>query len=233
MDWDPSNAAAELAAELRTAPLPTRGISWFTRSVKEHTYWYQQFVVGPQRRSTYIGPDDAATQALIAAARDMQAGNAEAAPRRRMLLASANLPRPAPAMGRVIEAAAQAGVFDAGGVLLSALTGNPREVTIAVPNRTLDLVAQLRQNNRAILPAPLFNAKAATTELQLRGQRIALRLVTPQQGRSVRLQRYLPALRVVADVADVATEMDNATDAVCAHGLGIWIRVARGLTELG
>lgn len=233
MEWTPANAAAELAADLRAAPLPTRGISWFTRSVKGHAYWYQQFVVGPRRRSVYVGPDDAGTQALIAAARDMKARSADDAPRRRMRLASADLPRPSAAVGRIIEAAAQAGVFDAGGVLLSALTGNPREVTIAVPNRTLDLVALLRRNGRAILPAPLFDAKSALTELQLRGQRIVLRLVTPQQGRSARPQRYLPALRVVADVADVAGEMDNATDAVCAHGLGIWIRVVRGMTELG
>lgn len=231
MEWTPSSAAAELAAELRAAPLPTRGISWFTRSVKGHDYWYEQFVLGPRRRSVYIGPDDVATRALISAARDMKARTVDSAPRRRALLASAQLPQPSPAVGRVIEAAAQAGVFDAGGVLLSALTGNPREVTIAVPNRTLDLVALLRDSNRAILPAPLFDAKVATTVLQLRGQRIALRLLTPQQGRSVRPQRYLPALRIVAEVADVAGEMDNATDAVCAHGLGIWIRVARGVAE--
>lgn len=227
MDYRPSETAAALATELRAAPLPTRGLSWFTRRVKGHAYWYQQFVLGPRRGSVFLGADDARTRELVATACELKRRSAATAARHRALAAAAGLSPPPPALGRVLEAVAQAGVFDAGGVLLSPLTGNPMEVTIAVPNRMLDLVAELRENARAILPVPLFDARAATTELRMRGQRVVLRLLTPQQGRSTRSQRYLPALRVVADVADVAAEIDGAVDAVCAHGSGFWIRVPR------
>lgn len=223
-------AYASLLRSLHAAPLPTRGLSWFTREVKGRPYWYQQYVVGARRCSTYVGPDDDLTRELVEQARRQKRRDAESAGPRKALVATcvaAGAAPTLPALARVLEAIAQAGVFDAGGVLLSPLTGSADEVTIALPNRTLDLASALRTADRAALPAPVFAGDAPDTIFHIRGERIRVRIETPEYGRPKDRPVYLPAFVTCArTVRGLERVFNDASEAVVLHGAGTLVRIA-------
>jgi hypothetical protein len=221
-------AYRQLLALLAAAPPPTRGLSWFTRTVKGQPYWYQQYVVGARRRSVYLGPDDAATRDQVARAKDLKQQEARGAPERKALVATcvaAGAPTPSAALARVVEALAQAGVFRLGGVLLSPIDATTECIEIAVPNRAGQPAAGHADTGRALVPPTLLDGTEPDTEFVVRGRRFTVRLSTPDGGRTRDRPMYLPALHACAKPAPgLEAAIRGAGPAVLLYGAGVLIR---------
>jgi hypothetical protein len=96
----------------------TTAASIYVQSVGARKYYYAREKHGEKRLERYLGP--AEDPDVLARVEDLRATNAEAKRRRSMvsLLKRAGLPAPSLAMGRVLEAVANAGLFSSGLLLV-------------------------------------------------------------------------------------------------------------------
>lgn len=219
---------AELAERLRAAEAARSFASlaggFARKQVRGASYWYFKTSAGPAgQREYFVGPDDAATRALIEAHGDGRAGSAaEVAQIQRlcaMLRQGGAQAADAPS-AKVISGLANAGVFRLGGVLVGThaflVLGNllgvkwrstlrtqdvdlafERVLEIAVPQGEADLPRALDALNMGFLPVPGLNAKAAATSFKVRGQSLRVDLLTPahgaRNGRPVQIARLKAA----------------------------------------
>lgn len=185
------------------------------KTVGGTAYWYFRTSEGPAgQREFYLGPDDAATQALMAAYRDQR----EAAFQERsglerlasMLRSGGAILTDGPS-ARVIQGLAVAGVFRLGGVLVGThaflALGNvlgvrwsstlrtqdvdiaaPRRMEVALPGseslRQADVPKALDALQMGFLPVPGFDPRSPHTAFKVRGKELRVDLLTPGSGRS-------------------------------------------------
>lgn len=217
---------SDLLQSLMQCALPKRGINFHTKSVSGNDYWYMDYVVGSEKRSFYLAPDDGPTRVRVAKAKDLWAREApDAAQRARlvaMLVAGGATPIPG-RQARVLEALSQAGVFLVGGVvvgshafgLLANLLGVrwPRaalrtqdidiahdyEIHVSVPQVDVDLERALREAEKGFFPVPSLDPKAPSTSFKVRGVDLSVSLLTPMRGRPSSEPRRIPALNAMAE----------------------------------
>ena len=112
---------AELLQQCAIALPNQRGISFVSKTVSGHRYWYMELVVGSTKRQFSLGPDSDALRAQIEHQKALYAHAAPDLKQREKLLAmliSGGAFTPGSADGRVLEVLAQAGAFLCGGVLV-------------------------------------------------------------------------------------------------------------------
>jgi hypothetical protein len=197
--------------------------SFVTKKLKGQDYYYFQHVgPGGAKSQTYLGRRDAALDDL---ASRFAEGRVNAAADQRSIERLAALLRAGGAMvtdapsARVLRALADAGVFNAGGVLVGThayvVLGNilgvrwdsslrTQDVDIAadpkldivVPGMNADLPSALESLEMGFLPVPGLDPKSPTTSFKVRGQSLRVDLLTPAvraQSRPVGLSRFAAA----------------------------------------
>ena len=216
---------SQLLDELLKAAYSKRGITFLTRRVKGHTYWYLQYVIGSSQRSYYLGPDNEELRARIESARELWARDkVDGESRARlvsMLRAGGAITLPG-GHARVLEALEQAGVFAVGGVLIGshafALMGNSLgvrwpeaslrtqdvdiahdyQVHVSVPDVDVDVEDALREADRAFFAVPTLDNKSPSTTYSVRGKELSVSLLTPMRGKPEGTPKYISSLDTMA-----------------------------------
>lgn len=203
-----------------------RGISFHTKTVSGSKYWYLEYVLGPDRMSLYIGPDDEPTTARVSSARSAWEADAPDAVQRArlvaMLIAGGATTLPG-RHARVVEALEQAGVFVVGGCIIGshafALMANmlgvrwpaaslrtqdvdiahDYEIRVSVPDHDVDVEAALMAADKGFFAIPALNPKHPSTGFKVRGADLSVSLVTPMRGKSDSAPRRIPSLNAMAE----------------------------------
>lgn len=194
--------------------------SFVRKNVKGQEYYYFQFLEpGGSKRQVYLGRRDAALDRL---AERFAAGRADVEGERESIERLAALLRAGGAMltdvpsARVLRGLADAGVFNAGGVLVGThafiVLGNvlgvswesairtqdidiaaESHVDVAVGPAGADLPSALGNLEMGFLPVPGLNPKLPTTSFKVRGESLRVDLLTPtsrSRSEPVRIPRF-------------------------------------------
>ena len=246
-------AYADLLTSLYTSAIPDRGISCFTRNVKGKDYWYLQYTVGPNKRSCYIGPDTESIRELVAKCRQKQDEDKPQRIERKRMVATcvaAGLHALSPAEARVYEVLAQAGLFEAGAVIVGTHAflhiGNmlcvqwerfavrtrdvdiAQEQTIAVasPPVDMDVRETLIRADKGVLPVPALDSRQPSTRFSLRNQDLTVSLLTPLRGRPSSNPVMLKGMNAAAEpVRYLDYLIEDSQPAAVPAGTGLLIRI--------
>ena len=246
-------AYADLLTNLHVAAIPDRGVSYFTRKVKDKTYWYVQHMVGDSKRSHYIGPDTKSVRQQIADYQQRQHDDQRLKPALNRLVATCaatGLHTMTAIETRVYEALAQTGLFEAGAVVVGTHAflhiGNmmcvqweqpvrrtddldiAQEKTIAVaatPTETsIDKI--LRKVDKGMFAVPSLNPKHPSTQFRFRNQGLTVSLLTPLQGKPSAAPVQLAGINAAAmPMRFLEYLMEDSQPAAVPAGSGILIRV--------
>ncbi len=246
-------AYAELLDSLIGAPPPSRGVSYFKRTVDEREYWYVQQVVGSRKRSFYLGSDDEPTRELVRRVKQRaEEDGTERATRERVVATcrATGLWAPSAIETRAYEAIAQAGFFGVGGVLVgthafmalgnvlgvqwTSTTTRTEDIDVArdpalrvaIDAPGEDLLEALRQREPDFVPVPAFDRGQATTAFKVRGKRLSVSILTPLRGRPGQGPVPIPGLNVAAEPVRFLDFLTTETIvAAIPAGTGILARV--------
>lgn len=247
------SAYADLLDSLTGTPPPSRGITVFTRTLKQKRYWYLQSVIGEKKQSFYLGPDDHATRQWIESAKTRQQNDVEEHPTRERLVATgvaAGLWAPNAGETRVYEALAQSGLFAIGGVLVGTHAflniGNLLCVhwkgsmsrtedidvahdpafQVAAPNTGADLLEVLKAREPDFIPVPTLDPRQPSTSFRIRRKQLSVSLLTPERGRPGKGPVIIDALKMAAEpVRYLDYLIEGSHIAAVPTGAGILIRV--------
>ena len=216
---------AQLLDELLHGAYSPRGISFVTRTIKGHDYWYINYVLGSTRQSHYLGLDEPPLRARVEAIKARwreDSPSAEARARLVSMLLAGGATTLTASQGRIIEALEQAGVFLVGGVLVGshafAMMGNSlgvkwpraalrtkdidiahdRELHITIPDHEIVLEEVLRRTGEEFLPVPSLSRDHPSTTFKIRGAELSVSLLTPLRGKPDNTPREIPALNAMA-----------------------------------
>lgn len=246
-------AYADLLVHLLRAPAPARGISYIRRTVKERVYWYLQYTIGADKRSRYIGPDNDETRRLVDEARRLEGSDEADRETRRRLVGTgvaAGLRTVAPAEARVYEALVQAGLFEAGAVVVGTHAflhlGNvlcvrweeavsrtedidvaqDGPIDVASPGREIDVEKALRAADRGVFAVPALDRGHPSTRFRIRNRRLTVSLLTPERGKPSRAPVRIDGLRAAAQpVRFLDYLIENSQPAALPVGAGLLVRV--------
>lgn len=246
-------AYADLLASLYVAAIPDRGVSYFTRKIKHRTYWYVQHMVGDSRRSHYIGPDTESVRRQIASYRQKQRDAKALKPALNRLVATCaatGLHTMTPIETRVYEALAQAGLFEAGAVVVGTHAflhiGNmlcvqweqpvrrtddldiaqERTIAVVAPAMKTSVDAILRKVDKGMFAVPSLNPKHPSTQFRFQKQNLAVSLLTPLKGKPSVVPVQLKGLKAAAQpVRYLEYLLEDSQPAAVPGGAGILVRV--------
>ena len=258
MEYTPLASSAQIAysdllTSLYSSAIPDRGISCFTRKVKEKDYWYLQYTVGSSKRSRYIGPDTEAIRQLVEKCWQKQDDDKQQHTERERLVATCiatGLHSLTPAEARVYEVLAQAGLFEAGAVIVGTHAflhiGNmlcvqwargmgqtedidiARERTIAVasPPVETDIRETLLKAGKGVLAVPALDSRQPSTRFSLRNRRLTVSLLTPMRGKPAGKPVLLKGLNAAAEpVRFLDYLIEDSQPAAVPVGAGLLIRI--------
>lgn len=210
---------AELLQQCAIALPNQRGISFVSKTVSGHRYWYMELVVGSTKRQFSLGADSTALRAQIERQKALYTRAAPDLKQREKLVAmmvSGGAFAPGVADGRVLEVLAQAGAFLSGGVLVGSHAFNTyanmlgvswgsaamqtqdmdlashRQVSVAMRQDAPDVKSLLLESGMGFFKVPALNPKSPSTSFKLRGQEFHVDLLTPLQGSGADEPVYLP-----------------------------------------
>jgi hypothetical protein len=209
----------ELLQQCATALPNQRGISFVTKPVSGHRYWYMELVAGSTKRQFSLGRDSAALREQIDKQKALYAEAAPDLKQREKLVAmlvSGGAIAPGASDGRVLEVLAQSGVFLAGGVLVGSHAFNAygnmlgvkwdsaamqtqdmdlashRQIEVALRQDAPDVKSVLLESGMGFFEVPALNSKVPSTSFKVRGQEFHVDLLTPSQGAETGKPVYLP-----------------------------------------
>jgi hypothetical protein len=238
-----------LYAELvqQVSSITVRAGTVYTQSDKGAKYFYAKYSVGRARRSIFIGPEnDPAAQAL---ANQTRAAQKNARMRRRLVrtLRDNGVPVPTRALGRVLDAMSDAGLFEAAvlvgtaayvcyspilGVILpsSALMTQDADLAraslaIAGDSETGSMLDLLRRADQTFTPIPAL--KKGTPSSSFRSSDgFLVDLLTPQKRRTDTNPMPLENLRAGATpLQHLDWLIEKPVSTVALHGAGVPIYV--------
>jgi hypothetical protein len=210
--------------------------SLVTKTIKGQQYYYFQYLEpGGAKRQAYLGRRDAALDELV---RRFAEGRADAGPDQASIERLAALLRAGGAMvtdtasARVVRGLADAGVFNAGGVLIgthayialgnllgvrweSALKTQDIDIAavpqldIALPELDANVPSALESLEMGFLPVPGFDPASPTTSFKVRGQSLRVDLLTP----SARTRTRPVVIRRLGVAAQALRFLDYAIEA--------------------
>ena len=210
---------AELLQQCAIALPNKRGVSYASKTVSGHRYWYMELVVGSTQRQYSLGRDSAELRAQIDRQKALFAQATPDVKQREKLVAmlvSGGAFAPGGAEGRVLEVLAQAGAFLVGGVLVGSHAFNTYSNMLgvnwgsaAMQTQDMDLASHgqvevaMRQdapNVKSLLlefgmgffEVPALNRKSPSTCFKLRGKDFHVDLLTPLQGPNTGKPVHLP-----------------------------------------
>jgi len=215
---------AELLQQCAMALPNQRGISFVTKTVSGHKYWYIELVVGSTKRQCSLGRD---TEALREQIEKQKALFAQAVPdlkQREKLVAmliSGGAFTPGVSDGRVLEVLAQSGVFISGVLVgshafstYSNMLGiswdsaamqtqdmdiaSYRQIEVAMRQDAPDVKSALLESGQGFFEVPALNPKTPSTSFKLRGQEFHVDLLTPMQGKNTNTPVHLPHFNTYA-----------------------------------
>ena len=246
-------AYSDLLTSLYSSTIPDRGISCFTRKVKGKDYWYLQYTVGSSKRSRYIGPDTEEIRHLVKNCRQKQDDDKQHHTERQRLVATCfatGLHSLTPAEARVYEVLAQAGLFEAGAVIVGTHAflhiGNmlcvqwargmgqtedidiAREQTIAVasPPVETDVRETLLKADKGVLAVPALDSRQPSTRFSLRNRKLTVSLLTPMRGRPSGKPVLLKGLNAAAEpVRFLDYLIEDSQPAAVPAGAGLLVRI--------
>ncbi len=236
---------ADLVQQAHAAP--QREGSVYSQTVKGHDYLYVRRTVGGVRRDVFLGrADDPETQAKASAAKSEMLRAAE---RRTIVssLRSFGLPAPATALGRVLDACADAGLFKTAvlvgtaayqcyspivGVILPAATLMTQDADLATASLALaadegeeTLETILKRADKTFVGLPALDRKAFPSRFRSASGFI-VDLLTPKLRRNDKSPMPLKQLGAGAiPLQHLAWLLEAPVDAVALHGAGVPLRV--------
>ena len=185
--------------------------SFVTKSVKGRQYYYFQYLEpGGARKQVYVGPKDAASDAVAARFATERAESSEdgvSIQRLASLLRAGGAMVTDTASARVLAALSDAGIFKLGGVLVGThafiVIGNllgaawsgaalrTQDVDVAaetgmsvvLPDAPADIPSVLESLEMGFLPVPALNPRSPSTSFKVRGRGVRVDLVTPTSAR--------------------------------------------------
>jgi hypothetical protein len=190
------------------------------KTIRGRRYWYFQTTEDGKRRQRYVGPE---TASLLRRIEHHKRGRDDERERRKLvstLVRSGHLPRPTQEIGAVVVALATAGVFRLRGVLIgtvafqayagmlgSRLAGATlatedidiaqfRDVSVAIGDRTPDMLPVLQAVDPAFRPVPGLRARRPPMSYQSNSLRVDF--LAPDRGPESDEPVALPALRTDA-----------------------------------
>lgn len=238
-------------AEAVARELPPAG-SFVAKEVKGRTYWYLQRSVAGRREQRYLGPESAALRRWMEEVREARKELAPDEERRAELvdmLVAGGAAAPGRAVGRVLEALAEGGVFRVGGVLvgthavailLNVLGVGPagrhlrtEDIDIAQDPRlalalgpSLDAAATLAAAEPRIFGVPGLDPRRPSTSFKVRGRDLRVDFLTPLRGRPSEEPVQLPRLGVaVQPLPFLGYLLEDTVQAVALHGRGARVEV--------
>jgi hypothetical protein len=244
-------AYAELLDRVRSAAFaeafPADGV-FTAKTVRGRRYWYFQAGSSDGRAQKYVGPETPELLAEISRHKSARAYQRDQRSLVAMLTRVGNLPSPLPAIGGLVAALADAGVFRLRGVLVgtvayqtypallgcrlsaTALQTNDvdvaqfEDVSAAVGDLTRPMADILRDVDTSFRPVPTTHKQRVFSYEARSGLRVDF--LTPNRGRDTEEPRNLPALGTDAQpLRFLDFLIRDPEPAVLLHGTGVLISV--------
>jgi hypothetical protein len=218
------------------------------KTVRGRRYWYFQTAASGSRQQKYVGPETPSLLDEIARHRAARTDQRDQRSLVAMLVRAGNLPRPLPAIGDLVAALADAGVFRLRGVLVGtvayqtypALLGTRlpatavrtndvdvaqfENVSAAIGDITQPMPDLLRQVDPSFRPVPHIDPRRVVTYRASSGLRVDF--LTPNRGRDTEAPRNLPALGTDAQpLRFLDFLIRDPEPAVLLHGAGTLVSV--------
>jgi hypothetical protein len=244
---------AELLQQCAIALPNQRGISFVSKTVSSHRYWYMELVVGSTKRQYSLGRDSDELRAQIGRQKAVFAQATPDIKQREKLVAmliSGGAFTPGVSDGRVLEVLAQAGTFLAGGVLVGSHAFNTysnmlgvswgfaamqtqdmdlashRQVEVAMRQDAPDVKSILLESGMGFFEVPALNPKSPSTSFKLRGEDFHVDLLTPLQGPNTGKPIHLPHFNSYAHpVRFLEYLLEDSQDAAVPFRSGVLVNV--------
>ena len=218
------------------------------KTVRGRRYWYFQTASVDGRGQKYVGPETQGLLDEIARHKSARAYQRDQRSLVAMLTRAGNLPRPLPAIGNLVAALADAGVFRLRGVLVGTVAYQTypavlgcrlpatslqtsdvdvaqfEDVSAAIGDLTQPMVDVLRAVNKSFRPVPTTHKQRVFSYEADTGLRVDF--LTPNRGRDTEEPRNLPALGTDAQpLRFLDFLIRDPEQAVLLHGTGVLVSV--------
>jgi hypothetical protein len=200
---------AELLQQCAIALPNQRGVSFVSKLISTHRYWYMELVVGSTKRQFSLGRE---TASLLEQIEKQKQCYLEAAPdlkeREKLvaMLVSGGAFAPSSSDGRVLEVLAQSGIFLSNGVLVGSHAFNTyanmlgvrwksaamrtqdmdlashKQIEVALHQNAPDVKSIILESGMGFFEVPALNPKFPSTSFKVRGQAFIIDLLTPMLG---------------------------------------------------
>ncbi|MEM1145536.1 MAG: nucleotidyltransferase domain-containing protein [Pseudomonadota bacterium] len=239
-----------LAKEIETG----EGFSFYSakKSTSAQTYWYLQHTLPKPKKNYYLGAETPELLERIAQQRHRWSeGKVDSAVLERQVavaLASGCVGITYQAY-RVMNAAAQSGLFRAGGVIVGSyaylamgnmlgvswrrdttttqdidLAGSP-DCMVALPDDAEPLRDTILASDDTLLEVPMFNRKDPSTGFHVRGKDFRVDLITPATGTGTGVKYVGPIKSYAQQVRFLDYILEDTQKAVLLHKAGIVVNV--------
>jgi len=244
---------AELLQQCAIALPNQRGISFVSKHVGGHRYWYMELVVGSTKRQYSLGRDSDELRDQIDRQKALFAQAVPDVKQREKLVAmliSGGAFTPGVSDGRVLEVLAQAGTFLAGGMLVGSHAFNTfsnmlgvswgtaamqtqdmdvashRQVAVAMRRDAPDVKSILLECGMGFFEVPALNRKSPSTSFKLRGEDFHVDLLTPLQGPDTHKPVQLPHFNSYAHpMRFLEYLLEDSQDAAVSFRSGVLVNV--------
>jgi hypothetical protein len=241
---------AELLEQVRNSGAIPRTGSFVSKTINGTRYWYVQRVDGGRKKQIYLGAETDELLTKMQRAGERTSLLADEQRRRRELvsmLSAGGMAVESAAVGKVLSALDDAGLFRAGAVLVgtqafSAIAnmlgvrfeaqslrtadvdvGHP-PITLAVGAMQTDLLEDLRETDPRFVAVPGLDPLHPSTSFKVRGRDLRVDLLTP--GRDGSKPLYLPHLNAAAlPLSGLDYLLGDPVDAVIVSSDGILLQV--------
>lgn len=228
------------------------GFTFLRRKKNSGAYWYLQHNFAGGRRQHYLGQDNDETRARIEQQKTRwEADKAEAAMMEKLvaMAVAAGCWHIDARAYRVLNAAANTGLFHAGGVLVGSYAfvaiGNMlgvswrRDTTttqdvdlaasdgamIAIPPDVKPLGEVILEAETGMLSVPMMDPKNPSTSFKVQGQDFRVDLITPRRGKPQPVE-FVRAIKSYAEpVAFLEYLLEDTQKAVLLHKAGVVVNV--------
>ncbi len=230
-----------------------KGISYSTKTVNGHKYWYLELTVGNRTKAMSLGPDSKELLQQIEAQKVLVKQSKESVANRQRLvamLAKGGAACPSTTEARVLEVLERAGIFLAGGVAVGSnafgVYGNmlgvqwpgammktqdmdiagASHIPVAVTRSDKPIVDVLKESGMSFFAVPALNPKAPSTMYRLYNQEFRIDLITPMLGATSSHPVFLKNLKTFAEpLRFLDYLLEDALPAVVLAKAGIMVNV--------
>ncbi|RLQ23701.1 hypothetical protein DWB85_00665 [Seongchinamella sediminis] len=228
------------------------GFSFSSKNLKSGRYWYLQHVLGDRRKQYYLGEESDELLARIEQQRSRWLEDKAEKQQMERLVAmciAAGCSEISHMAFKVLNAAAQSGLFRAGGVLVGSYAfiaiGNmlgvswnkdttvtqdvdlagSGECMIAIPEEMTPLKDTILSSEESLLEVPMLDRKSPSTSFKVRGKEFKVDLITPAKGKGEG-SLYVGPIKSYADqVRFLDYLLEDTQKAVLLHKSGVVVNV--------